>query len=273
MKAIYALSSCTLLILATEGRAQTATNVLDVNNVHALFYANGIISQSPSSSPFFFVPATPGNNGPSPLFNGSLWIGGLDPDSVLRFAGERYEQIGKDFFPGPLGTDAGISQTTSDAFNEVLKVQRIDLERQAAYYNCLADPNCDAAAEFPGYTVPAYFYDWPAHGDVGLGQAYDLADFYDYDQNGDYNPDGGDMPCIPGDQALFSIYNDKLAPHTESGGESIGVEIHMTAFAYSSNLAAVNQSVFVRYRIFNRSAVPLYHTYIGLFVDFGIGCS
>ncbi|MGV9013268.1 MAG: T9SS type A sorting domain-containing protein [Flavobacteriales bacterium] len=272
MKKIYALSSCAMLFLASTGKAQTATSVLDINNVHALFYANGRISQTAFGSPYFFVPATLGDNGPSPLFTGSIWIGGLDPDSILRFAGERFEQNGLDFFPGPLGTDAGITQATSTAFNRVYKVQRIDLERQAAYFNCLSDPNCDAAAEFPGYTVPDYFFDWPANGDVALGQALNLADYYDYDQNGEYDPEAGDMPCVPGDQALFSIYNDKLAAHTESGGAPIGVEVHMTPFAYSSNQPAINQTVFVRYRIFNRSAVTLYKTYIGLFDDFDLGC-
>lgn len=254
-------------------QAQYAVGALDVNNVYAEFRSNGLISENTAlGSPNYFVPRTPANTGPSPLFAGGLWIGGLSPDSILHFAGERFEQLGLDFFPGPLGTNGSISQQTSVQYDVVQKVDRTDVERQIGYFNCLADPDCDAEAEYAGFTVPASFYQWPAHGDLNLGQDYNLADFYDFDHDGNYNPDSGDAPCFPGDQALFTIYNDNLAPHTESGGLPIGVEVQMTPFAYSSNEPAVNQSVFVRYKIINRGSQTLYKTYIGLFDDFDLGC-
>lgn len=272
MRSFTTLIGCTLAVMSAIGQVPYASSMLDVNNVHALFHSNGVISEE-TGMPHFFVPATSPNTGPSPLYNASIWIGGLDADSILRFAGERYEQVGRDLFPGPLGTNASISPVVSAAYDVVHKVQRIDLLQQAAYFACLADPNCDEQTAFPGYTVPDYFFHWPAHGNTDLGQAYNLADFQDVDQDGAYEPENGDMPCVPGDQALFSIYNDKLEAHTESGGTPIGVEIHMTPFAYSSNALAVNQSIFVRYRIFNRGTSTLRGCYIGLFDDFDLGCA
>lgn len=273
MKHLYAYLILAALFSSPAMQGQNNSNVLNGNNAHALFFANGRTSQTLDAQPYYFVPATLNDDGPSPLFSASLWIGGSDSANELHFAGERFEQIGLDFFPGPLGTNASITESTSMQYNIVRKVQRIDVERQTGYFNCLADPNCDAATEYPGYTVPQSFLDWPAHGDVGLGQAFDLADFYDYDLDGQYDPTMGDSPCFPGDQALFTIYNDNLAPHTESGGTPIGVEIHMTPFAYVGNGPVVNQTIFVRYKIIDRGSIALHDVYIGLFDDFDLGCA
>jgi hypothetical protein len=252
-------------------KGQNATAVLDGNDVRAVFQANGLLAFDHSlGAPYYRVPAS--LTGPSPIYAGTIWIGGLDADSVLHFAGERFEQEGLDFFPGPLGTNAGISQATSDAYNTLWKVNRSDVYDHIAYFNCLNDPDCNEQVEYPGYTTPTYFYTWPAHGDTDLGQAPDLADYIDYNNDGNYNPDDGDAPCIPGDQALLSIYNDNLAPHTESGGQPIGLEVHFTPFAFTG-VPAINQTVFIRYRFFNRSSTPLYNTYIALWNDYDLGGS
>jgi hypothetical protein len=268
----YTTGFAALAFLSIAAYGQTDFSVLDVNNVSARFYSNGFIGKDKATNqPGYFVPRI-GTSMPSPLYTGSLWIGGLDADGNLHFAGERFEQIGLDFFAGPLGTNASITAATSQAYDHVWKVVRQDVERQVAYFNCLADPNCDELSEFPGYVIPSYFYEWPANGDVSEGQAGQLSDFYDYNQDGVYDPDDGDAPCVPGDMALNCIYNDKLNPHTESGGQPIGVEIHMTPFAYSSNDPALNSTVFIRYRIYNRSSLTLHNAYIGLFNDFDLGC-
>ncbi len=251
---------------------QYAHNILDVNDASVRFMSNGFIGMNlATGSPGYFIPKTPDNSGPSPLFAAGMWIGGLDSVGTLHLAAERFEQVGHDFFPGPLGTDASISPATSSQYDQLWKVDRSDVEEQIAYYTCLADPNCDTQAEFPGYSIPASFYQWPAHGEVSLGQAYDLAPFYSFSAGAAYDPSLGDAPCVPGDMALFSIYNDNLGPHTESGGNPIGVEVHMTSFEYSSNTQAINQTVFIRYQIFNRGSLTLHDTYIGLFNDFDLG--
>ena len=267
--------TCAAILSATLVVAQsTGVNSLDVNDVNALFHSNGLISldQAGGSGPYFFVPKTWDNSGPSPLFAGGLWIGGLSPDNILYFAGERFEQVGRDFFSGPLGTGATITPAVSSQYDMLISVYRLDVERQLAYFNCLADPNCDEQMEFPDYSVPAYFNLWPANGDVSLGQAYDLAPYIDFNENGFYDPENGDAPCIFGDQALYTIYNDKLAAHTESGGQPIGLEIHMMPFSYSSGVQAVDQTVFIHYKIINRSSLEMNNTYIGLFNDFDLGC-
>jgi len=274
MKHANTFLSCLVLLFTAPAMAQSSgVDFLDINGVGARFQSNGLIGMNQAiGAPGFFVPRTPGNTGPSPLFAAGLWIGGLSPDNLLFFAGERFEQNGRDFFPGPLGTGATITPAVSSQYDMLSSVSRLDVERQLAYFNCLVDPTCDAQAEYPGYTIPASFFSWPAHGDVSEGQAYNLAPYIDFNLDGNYNPEQGDAPCIFGDQALFTIYNDKLAAHTESGGQPIGLEIHMMPFAYGSNDEAVNQTVFIRYKIINRSSMTLYNTRIGLFNDFDLGC-
>lgn len=274
MKHANTFLSCLVLLFTAPAMAQSSgVDFLDINGVGARFQSNGLIGMNQAiGAPGFFVPRTPGNTGPSPLFAAGLWIGGLSPDNLLFFAGERFEQNGRDFFPGPLGTGATITPAVSAQYNLLAKVTRFAVDKQLAYFNCLADPNCDEQVEFPNYSVPAYFNSWPANGDVSLGQAYDLAPYIDFNGNGFYDPENGDAPCIFGDQALFTIYNDKLAAHTESGGQPIGLEVHMMPFASASNDQAVNQTVFIRYKIINRSSMTLYNTRIGLFNDFDLGC-
>jgi len=137
MKHTYTFLSCAAMLCTTPLMAQsTGTNVLDFNNVSALFHSNGLISldQAGSSSPYFFVPKTPSNNGPSTLFAAGLWIGGMDTGNQLHFAGERFEQVGWDFFPGPLGTDASITPATSAQFDQVWKVNQSDVAMQMAIF-------------------------------------------------------------------------------------------------------------------------------------------
>lgn len=259
-------SLCSLAV-----RGQYAIGTLDGNDVRAAFQVNGMLTYDHNlGAPLYRVPAS--LTGPSPILSGNLWIGGLLADSVLHLAAERFEQVGTDFFPGPLGTGAGITQATSDLYNHVWKVNRSDVYTHIAYFNCLNDPNCDVQVDFPGYAAPAYFHEWPAHGDASMGQAFHLADFIDYNNDGSYDPDDGDAPCVPGDQALFSIFNDNLAPHTESGGQPIGLEVHLMPFGVNGQ-PALEQTVFVRYRLFNRSSTTMYNTYIGLWNDFDLGGS
>ncbi len=183
---------------------------------------------------------------------------------------------GSDFFPGPLTIDGSaiISEQVSLAYDNVWRIDKVQVDQHVLWFNCLNDPGCDIATLFPnGYTVPQAFINWPANGNVNAGQAQYLAPFMDHNGDGYYDPYTGDYPCIKGDQALFTIFNDKLAPHTESGGGQIGVEVHMMPFAYNSAGPALEQTVFVHYTVINRGNQTLTDFRIGNFADLDIGCS
>jgi len=266
-------STLVVCALLTSNLNAQNSGTLNINDVEMRVYSNGDIGRAQGDTqPGFVVPAS---SGVSPLYSAGLWLGGLTSDGQLKLAAHMYGTGGTDFFPGPLTVDgsASITQQVSDAYDQVWTVNNADVLVHRAYFDCINDPNCDVNVEFPnGYTVPSNFVNWPANGNAAAGQDLYLAPFTDHDGDGFYDPFAGDYPCVPGDQALYTIFNDKLAPHTESGGGQIGVEIHMMPFAYSTAGPALAQTVFVHYTMINRGTQTLTDFRIGHFEDFDIGC-
>jgi hypothetical protein len=246
---------------------------LSVNDIRARFYSHGMIGRDAASGdPDFEVPV---GSGVSPFYAGSLWIGGLDSAGTLRLAALRYDQIlPSDYAPGPLTTDgtASVDSTLSAQYDHVWSITAGEVADHQAYFNCLQTPGCDVAIQFPGYVIPSDILSWPGNGDVLAGQASLLAPFIDADGDGVYEPSNGDAPCIQGDQALYFIFNDKLTQHS-SGGQPIGVEVHAMPFAFDTTDPALAHTVFIKYRVINRSSETLYDATIGLFTDFDLGNS
>ncbi len=123
-----------------------------------------------------------------------------------------------------------------------------------------------------GYQPIENIKNWPAHGNVSIGQENQMAPFYDANANGIYDPQNGDYPVIHGDQALYMVYNDEMTNHTETGGSKIGVEIHGMPYAFDCPGDSIfNQSLLFHYDIINRSDTSYHDFYLGLFVDFDLG--
>src|SRR5690606_31572910 len=112
--------------------------------------------------------------------------------------------VGRDFIPGPI-MDSIQYASQIPQWNRVWKVDRYDVLNHINFFNQ------------PGYSIPQVFLDWPAHGNTLLGQATNLAPYFDYNNNGIYDPTNGDYPLVPGDQCVYYIFNDDTV-HTESGG-------------------------------------------------------
>lgn len=245
---------------------------LEINGIRAQFRSDGLIAYDPAST-MSVMQIPPG--GPSALFSGGLWASGIGPGQTVHTAVMTYGTDGSDFFPGPLTMDgsAWITSDVSQQYDHVWRANRSDIEAHITYFNCLGDPGCDPSEQFPdGYTVPSYFYDWPA---MNPNPGYDpyLAPFYDFNADGDYDPDDGDAPCILGDQALFFVFNDKLATHTQSGGLPLGLEVQAMPFAYTGADAALEQTVFIRYHVINRSSAQYVGARLGFYNDFDLGCA
>lgn len=157
------------------------------------------------------------------------------------------------------------------------------------------------------YDVPKIIKEWPAHpqtvgGNVD-GCSYYMAPFYDNDFNGIYDYTQGDFPyyditnelchtktptldeqyepdrihgsilsdqVLKGDQTLWWVFNDKGNSHTESFGESIGLEIRAQAFGFATN-DEINNMSFCSYEIINRSTYELTGTYFCPWTDVDLG--
>ncbi len=259
---------------------------LDVNNVRALIQTGGDMWWDLVGQARYEVPEGSGRNS---LFAGSLWLGGQDVSGQLKVAAQRFRSGGNDFWTGPLSTvDAEINAATCLEYDKHFVTTRNDVAQFVAWYNCQQDPACDLATEFPEYQVPQSILDWPAHGRdfEPYNEDYNLAPFIDRDGDNFYDPIGaGDypaydlfgtfdctkrLPTVYGDKNLWWVFNDKGNIHTESGANSIGMEIRAQAFGFSTN-DEVNNMTFYNYELVNRSTFILTETYMGSWVDPDLG--
>lgn len=268
----------------------SALRDMEWNNVRARISTNAILWHDRAQSRAAYE--VPVGGGVSAIYGGSIWMGGLSPDQQLKLAAMRYGTGGSDYWAGPLTTDgaASIDELTCQEYDRFDRVVRSDAVRHRQYFDCLADPDCDLAEqELDTYAIPQYFFTYPAMGNVGMGQDLYLAPFYDYDNNGVYDPAAGDYPwydflqeinCaerrredqVPlyGDETYFWIFNDKGNVHSETQGEPIGMEVRSQAFSFSTN-DEVNNMTFYNFVLINQGTQTLTQTYFATFVDNDIG--
>ncbi len=103
---------------------------------------------------------------------------------------------------------------------------------------------------------------WPAH----LG-----APFKDVNNNGVYDA-GIDDPVVWGHQQLWSVSNDADSTIHRSTGMTppIGLELQSTYFGYSV-AGPLNNTVFLRYTIINKSDADYDNVYLSYFADIDLG--
>lgn len=243
---------------------------LEINNIKARINNNINLFNKNSAQDGGFESVLNGYT--STIYSSSLWIGAELPDGGLAVAAERsYNPVEKDFFFGPVADSYIIPEFQN--YDRVFPISKYDIDQHIAWYNCLQDQSCDVNTSFPGYSIPQDIIDWPAHGNVSNGESFYLAPFEDVDGDGIYSPENGDYPKMKGDEAVFYILND-MKIHNVSGGASLGIEVHVMAYSYNTNIESVNNTVFINYKIYNRSKVADFSTVkIGVYTDFDIVCS
>ncbi len=248
------------------------------------------------------------------IYAGALWMGGTDVNGQLKLAALRYRK-GNDFWSGPLSVnpgsgnfkydfsspqgdgvskDFGAGTITPDqclAYDKFYTIGKAEVIAFSSWWESENIPVAGATpAEKPSNDVMNRIENWPAHGDISLGQDYYLAPFYDRDNNGNYNPlTEGDYPwyddilnrddvkcgvdrrvSLYGDQTFWWVFNDKGGIHTETTGEPIGMEIRAQAFAFSTD-DEINRMTFYNYELINRGTQTLKNTYFSQFLDADIG--
>lgn len=248
MKKVFTALSC-ILCLSASLCSQTVQ--LDANNVRAIIPSNPILFWTGSGSPVFNVPKSGNKN---PVFNSTLWIGGMS-HSNLYLAAETYRQNGnKDFQSGPVST-----ATLNPAVWAVIKVEKAMVDAYKADSSLWLNP-------------PAAFLNWPAHGDSASHEAKNLAPFVNVGGDPEkYEPQFGDYPAIKGDQCSYYIFNDNLT-HTESQGNSLGIEVHRMVYEIADTVNSfLNNTVFVEYKLFNRSDRNYDSLWFTIYSDFDLG--
>ncbi len=229
---------------------------LDANNISALVKFTGQMSFHDGIA-HYYVPANSTN---STVYSTGLWLAGtkdMDGDEMSVGSANRFST--GDFVPGPVSVDGEHRSdlTTRTAFNRLWSVSRAEIDDFIANVGTV------------GYEIPENILSWPGNG--GEGYAEQLAPYYDADSDGVYTPSHGDYPLIRGDKMLFGIFNDNCG-HSETGSEPMGVEVHMSAYAFDEPAdTALNNTVFISYKIINRSEHDYNNVWVGAFTDFDIG--
>jgi len=262
----------------------SAWATLDINNVRTRVLIAGDMWWDLENARYE-VPKSvdPNQPGPNALFNGAIWIGGLEDGWQLKLAAQTYRQDGHEFWPGPLDVNTGETDNTiCAAYDRIWTTYRSDVQLFMEYVKCVQDPGCNHATRFPGYVIPEEILSWP--GNRPDGGTEQLAPYYDNNMDGYYNPLDGDYPLydfenaldcdnddyLIGDQNLWWVINDAGNDHTASGGEKMGVEIHCQAFAMATN-NAINDMTFYSYKIINRSNSRYEDVYFGVHFDADLG--
>ena len=249
----------------------TSQTDLDINNIRTTIMAGGDMWWDLNNAKY----EIPKNSNKHSMFAGALWIAGVSDGGQLKVAAQTYRQTGDDFWTGPLDPATGsISPSECDEWDQHFKINRSDVEEFLAFMD-----NPDA---YPNYVIPDVIKQWPAKGnDEGIAGDRNIAPFHDVDGDGEYNYEVGDYPDFNisgddidaelfGDQNLFWVFNDKGNVHTETGAESIGLEIHAQAFGFATD-DEINDMTFYNYKIINRATTKLLDAYFGQWVDPDLG--
>lgn len=240
---------------------------LDINNVRVKLLNAGDMWWNLAQNQYT-VPASGTVNS---MFVGALWFGGLDDNGQLMTSCMTYRQAGIDFWPGPIDTtQASTADSICNKFDRFWKIDRAEVEAFRQHYND------------PSYAIPEAILSWPGNGNTAAGYMHYLAPFFDRNGDSHYDPHDGDYPAFAlngqpdcnynllGDQAIWWVFNDKGATHTETGANAFGMEIQAMAFAYRTN-DALNDATFYRYKIINRSNGNWNQVWMGQFADVDMG--
>lgn len=267
---------------------------MDVNNVRARLLGGGDVWWDLNNGRYIVPKVDPasGQIEVSAIFAGSVWLGGFDGGGNLKVAAQTYRQTGNDFWPGPLIESQGgiTNDTLCTNWDRHFKVNGLDIDRHLQNWFVNKDPATGRLEDVAG--IPSDVLYWPAYGNPYFQTQFGfelpdnsnagLADFWDEDGDGTYDPAAGDYPRIGirgceddpryPDQMIFWIYNDAGGAHTQTQSpEPLRMEVQVQAFAYATN-DEVNDMTFQRYRLINRGTQPLDSTYFAMWTDPDLGC-
>lgn len=243
---------------ATSLMGQVAGAALEHNNISAQVYADGTLFHSrPDFGPGFQVPMS-GNQDQHSIYSCFLWVGGKTPFGEVRSVGQTITGDQPDFQAGPISQD--YDSMHAERYN---RVWEIEADLLSYHWASWSDP---------GYVMPEAIRNWPAHGDTSRGEAKWLAPFVDLNGDGWYQPEQGEFPDIRGESAVFFMFNDDIRNQVTNGGPPMEIEVQGMVYGYGAKLdSALFESVFVHYRIINRSSIDYSEVFLGTIVDIDIG--
>ncbi len=191
------------------------------------------------------------------IFSTILWIAGKGENDTLHMFADMYSAEGLELQSGPVSNTYDTSYYLK--FGRTWKINKAQIDYHKQNYS------------MQGYVPTEAISLWPGNGNPALGEAAQLAPYYDQNNDGLYNCMDGDYPLIRGDETIFYIFNDDVHGAINNA-LPMKVEVHAMVYGFNTpNDTALYNTVFVHYDIFNRSANTYHNCFIGLNTDIDIG--
>lgn len=227
---------------------------LEGGNIRCVANSDGTLFYNKSKGMSGFE--APKDSGMYSIFTSTLWVGGKDNAGNFYTSVQTCSVGGDNSRVGPYTDENYYTWQEEHKWNRLWKIEAYDIAQHKLKWNQI------------GYllNMPEAILNWPAHGDTTKGQAYYLAPFYDYNNDGKYTPQLGDYPLIKGHKAIYFIYHDNPSNQLQN----MKTEVHGMLYAIECN-EALNNTIFLNYKIYNRSDKQYDSTYVAQWTDLDLG--
>ncbi|MBV6441548.1 MAG: hypothetical protein EPGJADBJ_03234 [Saprospiraceae bacterium] len=293
MKNIQLLAPCILALLfsgivsAQPCDPPAAHTTIHANTIKAGVLNGGDLFRSANEAQFIPNP-TPMGPDPATIFAAGLWVGGIDPASNLKIAAVTDRADGKtDYWAGPLDASGTTDVLTCSNWDRHFRAKGADIK---AFLDDLPDWANDLAAAIAAYPD---IMGWPGLGnphfdevwgfDLPSNVSQGLAPFFDNNNDALYNPLDGDYPAVelqgkpkfvPAEM-VWCVFNDEGGGnmHPVSGAGALQIEVQLMVWAFHCfDQPLLDNTLFTAHKIIYRGPEPLDSCFVGLWVDFEIGC-
>lgn len=250
MKAIIPIILFTFSSIYALG--QLTEQDLDYNNAAATISNTGSFFTSVQNGAGYEIPK---GGGVDAIYTSQFWFAARDINGMLHTSLGGNAQD-KDVDQGPYSSTNSYADPDYDRTYMISLCQE-EIDNFVLWWECQNGPGGPGCATVmqPSSDVLNSIYDWPGSGNPAIGQAAQLAPFFDRDGDGVYDPVGqGDYPLIKGCCATYMIQNDQGNPHTVLTSDPIGIEMHYLFYQFGANTDLYN-TTFVDVMVINRGTV------------------
>lgn len=177
-------------------------------------------------------------------------------DTLINFSEEIRSHSYPYIIPGPFTNHNQYSVLVESNYNRSYRVTKQMIQN---HINAVQSGNSN-------YIAPFGIKKWPAHGDINIGQAQNLAPFVDVNQNGIYEPMLGDYPKIYGEDCIFNITHIRC-----KNNPNVGVELHSYIYTQKCDTSDLYDDVFLRKLKIISKGVDLDSLFLGIYNDTDLG--
>jgi len=256
----------------------TQQEFIHANNIRAMVL-NGGDNFWDLDDAQFTVPYN-GQGSPSSIFATALWLGAMDKNDQLRVSTVSYRSVRNcGYEAGPIFDDPNRPfDIDYENWDKIFSVHQSDiLAHQEDFDDGVVDNPIDA------------IFGWPALGNKHFegihGFPLELtisgAGFHELPNsiNGIYEPELGEYPHVDGmsPEALpgeikWCVYNNHAEGSSPTSTDPLSFEIQQTMYAMSCPNEALSNSLFVRYKLINKSGQDYKDLKLGQWMDPDLGC-